>query len=107
MKNSLKKRIVIIGDDGSGKTTAIKTFLEQIKMNPDEQINHLEVQSVKTTDPTNSANAKRNDPKIKEDSSGSSDSSEESDQVTTQVKNEIDSKLLFGTLVIDNNTVGF
>ena len=111
MKKNIKKRIIIIGDEDTGKTTAIKTFIDQIKSKSSEN-NNLDVQTLENNATTNN-NANVNDnqskkddkSKKKKDETDSSDSSYSTDEGNEKVKAEINAKLVYATLTIDNLNV--
>lgn len=114
MKKNIKKRIVIIGDDDTGKTTAVKTFVEQIKLRSSE--NNLDVQSLENNDDrpntteqnnntTNNNTNINNNVNDKKDDTDSSDSSYSTDEGNQKIRAEITSKLILATLTVDNLTV--
>ena len=104
MKKPNKIRVVLVGDDGTGKTTALKAILENTKPRLDDPNNHLAVaggSSNKSAAPNGTA---KKATKKKEESS-SSDDTDDSDEDNLQLVNEINTKLTSLSLTLDDHTV--
>jgi GTPase SAR1 family protein len=101
MPRNNRKKIILVGDDSTGKTTALRSLLAQIRPRIDDPQNHLGVQNAAGASDTN-VTAKKDTPKEngkskkREPSTDSSDSSDD-DEANEKLREEINSKF---TLVI-------
>lgn len=103
MPRNNRKKIILVGDDSTGKTTALRSLLAQIRPRIDDPHNHLGVQNAAGASDTN-VTVKKDTPKEngkskkREPSTDSSDSSDD-DEANEKLRDEINSKF---TLVILN-----
>jgi GTPase SAR1 family protein len=104
MKKPNKIRVVLVGDDGTGKTTALKAILEKTKPRLDDPNNHLAVAGGSSSKTATSNGTAKKAAKKKEESS-SSDDTDDSDEDNLQLVNEINTKLTSLSLNVDEINV--
>jgi recombinational DNA repair ATPase RecF len=97
-----KKRIVIIGDNGTGKTSIVQA---QLELNP-----HVKEQTTNEVEQSedaaaNARDTQNKDKKKKNADSDSDDDDDDDEEEKRAIEAEIDKKLVFSTMNSDNKTV--